>query len=78
MYEEAQILPLTDMYGKNLVFKTVGVDGCECRKVLDLIAQGRIDITPLITHGFGFAEIDKSYDLFENRQDHMINMANKN
>ena len=30
LYEEAQILPLPQMYGKNLTFKTGGVDGCDC------------------------------------------------
>ena len=30
LYDQAQILPLPDMYGKNLTFKTGGVDGCDC------------------------------------------------
>ena len=30
LYDEAQTLPLPDMYGKNLIFKTGGVDGCDC------------------------------------------------
>ena len=29
-YDEPQLLPLPDMYGKNLIFKTGGVDGCDC------------------------------------------------
>ena len=29
LYDKPQILPLPDMYGKNLVFKTGGVDGCD-------------------------------------------------
>lgn len=32
LYDQAQILPLPDMYGKNLTFKTGGVDGCDCEK----------------------------------------------
>ena len=32
MYEEPQILPLPEMYGKNLIFKTGGVDGCFCEE----------------------------------------------
>ena len=31
------------MYGKNLVFKTGGVDGCDCAEILRLIAAGQID-----------------------------------
>ena len=34
--------------GKNLTFKTGGVDGCDCAEILRLIAQGKIDTTPLI------------------------------
>ena len=30
LYNEAQLLPLPNMYGKNLTFKTGGVDGCDC------------------------------------------------
>ena len=30
MYDRPQVLPLPDMYGKNLTFKTGGVDGCDC------------------------------------------------
>ena len=38
LYDQAQILPLPDMYGKNLTFKTGGVDGCDCEETLRLIA----------------------------------------
>ncbi len=30
LYDQPQILPLPEMYGKNLTFKTGGVDGCDC------------------------------------------------
>ena len=30
LYDENQVLPLPQMYGKNLIFKTGGVDGCDC------------------------------------------------
>ena len=40
------------MYGKNLTFKTGGVDGCDCSTLLQLIAAGELDTTPLITHIF--------------------------
>ena len=75
LYDEAQVLPLPEMYGKNLTFKTGGVDGCDCREILELISQGKIDTTPLITHRFALYDIEKAYDLFENRRDHVIKTA---
>ncbi len=78
LYDEAQTLPMPDMYGKNLIFKTGGVDGCDCREILDLIADGKIDATPLITHTFNLADIEKAYELFENRRDHVIKVAIRN
>ena len=32
LYDKAQTLPLPDMYGKNLIFKTGGVDGSFCQE----------------------------------------------
>ncbi len=75
LYDEPQILPLPEMYGKNLIFKTGGVDGCDCGEILELIAQGKIDTTPLITHRFPLAEIEMAYEIFEKRRDHVIKIA---
>ncbi len=77
LYDKPQVLPLPEMYGKNLVFKTGGVDGCDCGEILRLIEQGKIDTTPLITHTYPLAEIDKAYELFENREDGVIKIAVK-
>ena len=75
MYEEPQMLPLPDMYGKNLVFKTGGVDASHCREIMDLIAEGRIDPSVLVTHRFGFDNIMEAYDLFENHRDGVMKVA---
>lgn len=75
LYEEAQILPLPEMYGKNLTFKTGGVDGCDCEEILRLIAEGKIDTTPLITHRYSLSQIEEAYDLFENRKDNVVKIA---
>lgn len=78
LYDEAQILPLPDMYGKNLTFKTGGVDGCACGEILHLIEQGKIDTTPLITHRFQLNDIEEAYRIFENRLDGVIKIAIEN
>lgn len=75
LYEENQVLPLPEMYGKNLTFKTGGVDGCDCEEILQLIAEGKIDTTPLITHVFPLEQIAEAYDLFENRSDGVMKVA---
>lgn len=75
LYDGPQILPLPDMYGKNLTFKTGGVDGCDCREILELIAAGKIDTTPLITHTYALRDIDTAYRVFEERRDGVIKVA---
>ena len=75
LYDEPQTLPLPEMYGKNLIFKTGGVDGCDCAEILRLIAEGKLDTTPLITHRFPLGEIEEAYRIFENRLDGVIKIA---
>lgn len=75
LYNHPQVLPLPDMYGKNLIFKTGGVDGCDCAEILRLIAEGKIDTTPLITHRFTLDRLDEAYRIFENRLDGVIKVA---
>lgn len=75
LYDKPQTLPLPDMYGKNLTFKTGGVDGCDCAEILRLIEAGRIDTTPLITHRFPLSRIEAGYRLFENKLDGVIKIA---
>ena len=75
LYDKPQTLPLPEMYGKNLTFKTGGVDGCDCKEILQLIAQGKIDTTALITHRFALADIEEAYRIFENKLDGVIKIA---
>ncbi len=75
LYDEPQTLPLPDMYGKNLTFKTGGVDGCDCAEILSLIEQGKLDTTPLITHRYQLDDIEEAYRIFENKLDGVIKIA---
>ncbi len=75
LYDRAQTLPLPDMYGKNLTFKTGGVDGCNCAETLRLIAEGQLDTLPLITHTYPLSRIEEAYALFEDRRDGVIKVA---
>ncbi len=75
LYEKEQILPLPWMYGKNLTFKTGGVDACDCDKIMQLISEGRIDTTHLITHRYPLSRIQEAYTLFATRADNVIKTA---
>ncbi len=75
LYEKEQILPLPWMYGKNLTFKTGGVDACDCDRIMQLISEGKIDTTHLITHRYPLSRIQEAYNLFARRDDHVIKTA---
>ena len=75
LYDKPQTLPLPEMYGKNLTFRTGGVDGCDCEETLKLIAEGKLDTEPLITHTFQLSDIEKAYEIFENKLDGVIKIA---
>ena len=75
LYDRPQTLPLPEMYGKNLTFKTGGVDGCDCAEILRLIGAGELDTTPLITHRFPLSRIGEAYELFEHRRDGVIKVG---
>lgn len=75
MYEESQTLPLPEMYGKNLTFKTGGVDGSYCQEIMDLTASGKLDARFLITHRCSLEQIMEAYEVFEQKRDHVIKYA---
>lgn len=72
MYEEPQVLPLPDMYGKNLIFKTGGVDACRCAEILELISRGELDTSPLITHRGKLEDAEKAYEIFAGQKNGVI------
>ena len=65
LYDEPQIL----------TFQTGGVDGCDCKEILHLIENKKIDTTPLITHRFPLSRIEEAYDIFERKLDGVIKIA---
>lgn len=69
LYGEAQTLPLHQMYGKNLVFKTGGVDANAGEEIMKLISCGKLDTSCLITHRAPLNDVMKGYEVFEKKQD---------
>lgn len=72
LYPEAQMLPLHLMYGKNLTFKTGGVDAASCEEIMKLVASGKIDTSCLVTHCSSLEAILEGYRVFENKEDGCI------
>lgn len=45
------------------------------RRLMDIIASGRLDTRPLVTHRFKLADIEAAYDLFANQRDGVLKVA---
>lgn len=75
MYEKPQILPLNIMYGKNLIFKTGGVDAIHSDEILQLISQGKLNTDFLITHTIKLDNILRGYEIFDKKEDNCIKIA---
>ena len=48
---------------------------CHCEETLKLIAEGKLDTVPLITHTYPLSRIEEAYELFEKKQDGVIKVA---
>ncbi len=75
MYEKNQTLPLPEMYGKNLIFKTGGVDAVHCEKLLQLISENKINTDFLISKKLPLDEIINAYKIFEEKKDNCLKIA---
>jgi alcohol dehydrogenase len=45
------------------------------RRLMNVIASGRIDLAPLVTHRFRLDEIEAAYDLFAHQRDGVLKVA---
>ena len=75
MYEENQSLPLPQMYGKNLIFKTGGVDAIHCEKLLEMISRGSLNTDFLISKEYPLSEILQAYKDFNDKKDNCLKFA---
>lgn len=75
MYEENQTLPLPQMYGKNLIFKTGGVDAIHCDKLLEMISRGSLNTDFLISKEYPLSEILQAYNDFDAKKDNCLKFA---
>ena len=45
------------------------------RRLMSVIATGRVDLTPLVTHRFKLEQIEEAYDLFGHQRDGVLKVA---
>ncbi|MGH6645213.1 MAG: NAD(P)-dependent alcohol dehydrogenase, partial [Bradyrhizobium sp.] len=45
------------------------------RQLLNVVASGRVDLGPLVTHRFMLEQIEEAYDLFANQRDGVLKVA---
>ncbi len=75
MYEENLNLPLPSMYGKNLIFKTGGVDAVHCEKLVKFIEEKKISTDFLITKTFSLENILEAYEYIESKPEGCLKIA---
>lgn len=45
------------------------------RRLMNVVASGRVDLQPLVTHRFGLDQIEEAYELFANQRDGVLKVA---
>ena len=45
------------------------------RRLLNVVASGRFDLKPLVTHRFKLDQIEEAYDLFAHQRDGVLKVA---
>jgi threonine dehydrogenase-like Zn-dependent dehydrogenase len=62
--------------GDNKIITTLCPGGKErMRRLMSVIASGRVDLTPLVTHRYKLDDIEKAYDLFSHQRDGVLKVA---
>lgn len=45
------------------------------RRLMNIVASGRFDLKPLVTHRFKLDQIEEAYDLFAHQRDGVLKVA---
>lgn len=79
VYSEDLRIPLDAFHaglGDHQIVSTLCPGGKErMRRLLNVVAGARIDLTPLVTHHFKLDDIETAYDLFANQRDGVLKVA---
>ncbi len=79
VYAEDLSLPL-DAFGAGLADRCVASTLCpggqeRMRRMMNVVASGRVDLEPLVTHRFKLDDIESAYELFSNQRDGVLKVA---
>lgn len=69
VHGSAASLHLEKIWIRDLTITTGLVDTCTTPLLLDLVREGKLDATPLITHRFSLDEMETAYDVFAHAAD---------
>lgn len=73
---ELPVEPYVYGIGDKQIMSTLCPGGKErMRRLMELVRNGRIDLSPLITHRFQLDEIEEAYELFGNQRDDVVKVA---
>lgn len=68
--------PFSAGLGDNRIVTTLCPGGKErMRRLLNIVASGRVDLKPLVTHRFKLDDIEQAYDLFAHQRDGVLKVA---
>lgn len=62
-------------YHRRLVMTLCPTGPARLAHLMDIIARGRVDLTPLLTHSMPLSKVVEAYDMFRTRTDGMIKVA---
>ncbi|WP_232699641.1 zinc-dependent alcohol dehydrogenase [Brevibacillus daliensis] len=75
IYGDDVSLPLPEIFMKNIRIE-MGLSYLgNMKRLIRMIQNGQLDLTPLISHRIKLSEISKGYEMFEKRLDNVIKIA---
>lgn len=77
VFQEPVELPMQFLMTKNISIKMGLANLIHMKKLINLIQNGKLDLTPIITHSLPLAEAQKGYEIFEKRLDGAIKVLFK-
>jgi alcohol dehydrogenase len=79
VYSGKLVAPYEAIYaglGNQRIVTTLCPGGKErMRRLMEMVAHQRVDLTPLVTHRFGLDDVDEAFDLFSHQRDGVLKVA---